>query len=402
LLVQALLAGGAASAADIQTQPIIDVRAEQNDNFRMAPGGDPDADVYGVIADAQLLMDIATPRGTATLRPRIRYQNYPDRDDLEKFEGFLDLSAGYRWERSSLELIGHLSHEDLYNNETAGGDFDPTDPDGGGGSDTGDIDTSQVRDEFEIRPTWEHRLTERTSLGLGADYSIVRYDADPGVETKKDYDYIQGDAYLKWAIDPRSDVSAGAYVSHYEAVSEDDETIDAVGIQVGYDYRWSEQIGFQGRLFYEENDIEETIPFEFSETTSNFGGYVSAYYRQQVSRWQMSVGRSFNPTGDGGKSEIDQFRLVYERDLSPRLSFKGAGRYETRNGLGSTSNTVDRDFARLDLSLRWLASRNWYIGGGYAYMWQDRATAADSGDNNKFYINFGYQGLRQDTAAGRL
>ena len=25
-------------------------RAEQNDNFRMAPGGDPDADVYGVIA----------------------------------------------------------------------------------------------------------------------------------------------------------------------------------------------------------------------------------------------------------------------------------------------------------------------------------------------------------------
>ena len=41
VLAQALLAAGAASAADIQTQPIIDVRAEQNDNFRMTPGGSP-------------------------------------------------------------------------------------------------------------------------------------------------------------------------------------------------------------------------------------------------------------------------------------------------------------------------------------------------------------------------
>ena len=116
----------------------------------------------------------------------------------------------------------------------------------------------------------------------------------------------------------------------------------------------------------------------------------------------MSLGRSFNPTGDGGKSEIDQFRIVYERDLSQRLTFKGAGRYETRNGLGTTSDTVDRDFARLDLSLRWMATRNWYIGGGYAYMWQDRATAVESGDNNKFFINFGYQGLRRDAGPDRL
>lgn len=395
-VAHAVLAAGIASAADVKTQPMLDVRVEQNDNFGLVPGGSPDSDVYGYVAEGQLLMSIATPRGNTTLRPRIRYQEYPDREDLEQFEGFVDMNSRYLWERSSLEVIGHLSHEDLYNNETAGGNFDPTDPNGGGGSDSGNIDFGQTRDEIELQPTFEHRLSERTRIGIGAELSAVRYDADVGVETKKDYDFGLGNAYLKWALDPVSDVSAGAYASRYDA-SDDSETIDAVGAQVGYEYRWSEQVGLQGTLFYEQNDITEYFPVAFNESTSNFGGYITAYRRLEVSQWQVSLGRSFLPTGDGGKSTVDQFRLQYQRDLSPRLSFRGAGRYETRNGLGTQGGGVDRDFARVDLSLKWMATRNWFIGGGYAYMWEDRATATQDGVNNKIYANFGYQGLGADT-----
>jgi hypothetical protein len=399
IAAQLFLQAGVASAADVHTTPQIELRAEHNDNFGLAPVSGPDSDVYGYVADALWIVDMATPRGSTMLRPRLRYQDFPDRDDLEKIEGFLDLRSTYRSERSTFDVIGHLSHQDLYNNETAGGDFDPTDP-GGGGSDSGDIIVGETRDEFQLKPTFDHLITERTRFGLGLEYSAARYDADEGDTTKTDYDFGRADVFLAWALNPISEVSAGAYASRYEA-KDDSEEIDAVGVELGYLHQWSEQVGFEAKIYFEENDITEFTPVPLEETTSNFGGYVEAYRKHEVSEWRMSIGRSFNPTGDRGKSEVDQFKLQYERQLSQRLSFRGAGRYETRNSLGGTDGGLDRDFARMDLGLRWLVTRNWYVGGGYAYMWEDQAEAPESGDNNRFFLTFGYQGLRAEATPQR-
>jgi len=395
LLAHAILFAGAASAADVHTQPLIDLRTEHNDNFGLSPTGGADSDVYGYVADVALLVDMATPRSSTTFRPRVKYQNFPDRSDLEKFEGFLDMRNEYRSERSTWDLVGHLSHQDLYNNETQGGDFDPVDPGAGGGSDSGDIVIGETRDAFSLRPNYEYRATERTSIGVGVEYATTRYQADQGEPTKTDYDFALASGYLSWRLDPTSSVRAGAYASKYEARDNTEDT-DATGILVGYDHQWSTQTGIDAVLFYEENDITEFEPVLLKETTSNFGGELTAYRKFEVTEWRLSVGRSFVPTGDRGKSELDLFRLQYERQLSQRLTFRGVGRYESRNSLGGTEGGVDRDFARVDFSLKWLMSRNWYVGGGYTYMWQDRAAAIDTADNNRFFINFGYQGLQYD------
>jgi hypothetical protein len=387
-----VLLAGVASAADVRTQPQIDLRLEQNDNFGLVPGGSPESDIYGYIADAVWLIDMATPRSDTLLRPRIKFQDFPDRDQMQRFEGFLDMNSQYRWERGKFEIIGHVSHEDLYNNETVGGDFDPTDPNAGGGSDAGNLVVGETRNEIEARPSFEFRVSERTNLGFGVAYQATRYDADQGATSKTDFDYSQANTYLSWALSPTSDFSTGIYASRYEATDNSEKT-DARGVDIGFVHRWSEQVGLETALFYEENDITEFDPVLFKETTSDFGGDVTAYFRGQVSEWRFSVGRAFVPTGDGGKSTIDQLRLQYERQLSQRLTFRGVGRYETRNSLGGTAGGVDRDFARTDLSLKWLITQNWYLGGGYTYMWEDRASATQTGDNNRFFINFGYQGL---------
>ena len=395
LLAHAILFAGAASAADVHTQPLIDLRTEHNDNFGLSPTGGADSDVYGYVADVALLVDMATPRSSTTFRPRVKYQNFPDRSDLEKFEGFLDMRNQYRSERGTWDLVGHLSHQDLYNNETQGGDFDPVDPGAGGGSDSGDIVIGEIREAFSLRPNYEYQATERTSVGVGVEYATTRYDADQGTPTHTDYDYALASGYLSWRVNPTSDVRAGVYASKYEARDNSEDT-DAKGILLGYGHKWSEQVGLDATVYYEENDITEFEPVPLKETTSNFGGQLTAYRKFEVTEWRFSIGRSFVPTGDRGKSELDLFRLQYERQLSERLTFRGVGRYESRNSLGGTEGGVDRDFARADFSLRWLISRNWYVGGGYTYMWQDRAAAIDSADNNRFFINFGYQGLQYE------
>jgi hypothetical protein len=42
------------------------------------------------------------------------------------------------------------------------------------------------------------------------------------------------------------------------------------------------------------------------------------------------------------------------------------------------------------------------VGGGYSYIWEDREQADSDADNNRFFINFGYQGLSQRALGERL
>jgi len=389
----------AAFAADVRTEPRVDLRAEYNDNLDLDPVTTSDSEVAGYIAEADLLVGIATPRGETSLRPRVRFQDYPDREDFERFEGFLDMLSRYEWQRSNFNFAGNFAHQDLYNFDTPGGGFDPLDP--GGGDPGGGADTiGQTRTSLGLAPTFEHQVTERARLGVGVDYLVTQYDADEGQSNRTDYDYGVLDGYLAWALNPSSDFTVGAYVSRYEA-DDDIETTDAVGGRLGYTYRWSETDGLEATINYERNETESLVPVLFEETTSDFGGRLTAFRKLEVSEWRLSVGRAFVPTGDSGKSVVDQFRIQYDRLLSERLSLRGAARYDKRSGLSSLDEGSDRDYARVDVTMKWLITEKWYVGGGYSYIWEDREQAAGDAYNNRLFINFGYQGLAQQSLGDR-
>lgn len=393
VLAATLLYGGIALTADVKTEPRFDLRIEQNDNFDLDPEGGANSNVLGYIAEMELGVRIATPRGETSLLPRIRVQEYPDRSDFERFEGFLDMASRYEWERSNFEFEGHFAQQDLYNADTPGGGFDPNDP-GGGNPDSGALAIGQTRTRLDLRPTFEHRINERTGIGFVVDYLATRYDANGGESTRTDYDYGVARGYLSWALSPQSDISAGAYTTSYET-TDGNETTDAVGGELGYTHRWSATDGIEAVLYYESNDTKVALPSPFKETSSDFGGALTAYRKLEVSEWRLTVGRVFIPTGDNGKATSDQFRIQYDRLLSQRLSFSGAARYDSRSSLSVIHSGSDRDYARLDLSLKWLMTRSWYIGGGYSYIWEDREQATSDAANNKLFINFGYQGHSQ-------
>jgi hypothetical protein len=388
-----------AVAADVYTEPRLDLRVEQNDNLNLDPVTDSDSDVLGYIAEADFLTSFRTPKGSTSLRPRVRFQDYPDRDDFERFEGFLDMLSEYEGQRSAFVFNGNFAHQDLYNFDTQGGGFDPLDPDGapGGGPST----IGQTRTSLQLRPTYEYEVTQRSRLGASLDYLATRYDAEDGPSTRTDYDYGVAEGFYTWAASPSSDFTVGAYVSRYEAEDEI-ETTDAIGGRVGYAYRWSATDGIEATVNYERNETEILAPVPQEETTSDVGGTITAFRKLEISEWRLSVGRWFVPTGDNGKSTVDRFRVQYDRQLSQRLTFRGAARYDARTSLSELNEGNDRDYARLDLSMKWLITQKWYVGGGYSYIWEDREQADSDADNNRFFINFGYQGLSQRALGERL
>ena len=119
---------GQADAAQTFVQPQAEARAETNSNLSLDPDGSPDGDTQGYIADLQALMGIVTPRSETSIRPRLRFQEYPERDERNRVEGFLDLVSRFQQERSSLGIVAKYSQQDSYNFDTRSGVFDPLDP----------------------------------------------------------------------------------------------------------------------------------------------------------------------------------------------------------------------------------------------------------------------------------
>ncbi len=392
-----VLVAGPALAAQTYVVPRIELRVEHNDNFGLAVVDNPDSSVLGIILDAEALIGMSTPRSQTTLRPRVRLQEYPDLDDLELMdnftpvEAFLDLRSTYRWQRADLEWYGRFQRQDSYNVENPGGAFDPLDPGAGDPANGAGARVGETRTQFQLRPTFRYRATERTQLGISADYSAVDHDSG-GEQQRLDYDHWTIDGFVTWKLSPLSDLTAGAYMSKYETEGGISET-ETVGGRLGFAHRWSESTGVQAEIFHESSDVTDFVPVRVDATNSGWGATVSGWHQREVSVFRFSAGRRFVPSDDARRAEIDQFRLQYDRDLSQRLRFKGALRYETRNSPLPTARSDDRDFARADLSLEWRMTETWYLGGGYSYIWNDREQATGSASNNKLFIAVGYRGL---------
>jgi hypothetical protein len=113
-----------------------------------------------------------------------------------------------------------------------------------------------------------------------------------------------------------------------------------------------------------------------------------------LSKWRFSSG-SATPERQWPGVPDRSARFQYDRDLTQRLTFRSAARYESQKQLQAGSGGDTEDTARLDLSLRWMLSRKWFVQGGYSYIWQQEA-GRDDAYNNRFFLSGGYRGLARE------
>jgi hypothetical protein len=389
--IGACAAAGQADAAQTFFQPQVEARAETNSNLSLDPDGSPEGDTQGYIAVVQALIGIATPQSETSIRPKIRLQEYPDRDERNRTEGFLDLISRYQLERSRLGIVAGYSRQDSYNFDTRSGEFDPLDPSSGANQGSGRVQEDETRSEFEVRPDVAFDISERTTAAFDAQYRSVSYDVDSGVPSQIDYDYVAAGANVKWKLDERSTFALGAFANTFDPKSGPGES-DGYGVGAGYEYRWSEAIGIEMTAFYETNDPKYDGPGMQADSSSGLGGAVAAFYEGEISEWRFSASHRFAPSANGRAQEMDQLRIQYDRRLSERLSVRGVARYESESAINDFVGSESVDTARADISLRWLFTPTWDMQGGYSYIGRDEEIDGDA-SNNRFFISIGYKAL---------
>jgi hypothetical protein len=376
-----------AAIAEVTVQPAIELRAEASSN----PGLNPDSsgtDTEGGVADLALWINAATPRSLTTIRPRIQVREFSNRD-VEPINAMLDFRTSFRSLRGQFDLNAGYERRDTEVAELPDAEFDDIDPDDPTTPETGRVLVGETRERADIRPRYAYQVSERTTIGSELLYQVVRYSSE--APDRVDYDYARADAFVSWAISERSDIQLGGYVSKYEATNQFNET-DAFGGVIGLVHRWSETSGISAEMSVEENEVlfDPLVP---ALKTSGWAGKVTSYWQGEISEWRLTAGRNFTPSGRGGKTSSDQLRIQYNRDLSPRWQFTGAARLIRDESIITFGQLQDRDYARLQLSLKWKMTPTWFIRGGYTHTYQDRVTDPRSADDDKVFVSVGYLGL---------
>lgn len=378
-----------ALAADTYFTPTVSLQAENHSNRSLTPDNQPSKDLTGYTATLEAMVGARTPRSKTELKPRLRFQKYPDAKDLDQTEGSLDLRSTFSTQRTKAELVAKFSHTDEYNAEFVDDDdFDPDGPDVVG---NGRILFSETRTRIEARPSIEFQLTERTGVGAELLFQDVSYDAD-GPTTQRDYRNYEGSVFLTRNLSQRTELEAGVVASRYETDNDANKT-DSYGFSTTLRQRWSETFTADLSLRVEDSDIERGNPVSFKQSATDWSLFGGLAWRGQITRVRLSAGRSLNPSGDGDRVVRDEVRLAVDRDLSQRLVLKAVLRAAQQKAQGGGVATSDRDYARGELSLEWKAARTWFVRGGASYTWQDRKIEPDSAKNRSVFLVIGYRGL---------
>lgn len=384
------LAALPASAAQVYVQPIISVQAQTSSNLRLDPD-ESSQQTEGYFAEVATVIGVATPRSDTTIKPRVRYRNYPDESELNRFEGFLDLNSYYTGQRSRFQVFGRFEHRDEVHAERTAAEFDELAPDPLTGPETGRVQVGATRDVLLLIPTYKYSLTQRTEVGVTATVQSVDYSPDDAF-SHVDFEYYEGKTFVGWALSQRSRFSVGALASTFEAKNIDAQ-FDSYGATAGFEWDWSAAWQSGLSMVYQSSDIERTEPFVYEDTTEAWGANFETAYEGRVTQMRVNLGRIIMPSGTGGLLESDNVRLQYDHEFTQRWKLTAAGRYLHQRALERNRAGNDRDYIRTELALRWMMTRTWFIEGGYQYTWQEYESDARSVDDNTFSISFGYRGL---------
>jgi hypothetical protein len=386
-----------AIGAEQYFRPSVTATVEDHSNIDLSATAQSQ-NIVGYKADLQGTWGIRTPRSSTELMPRLVVQKFQQRDRLSRTQEYLDLKTKFKTQLSSVELFGRFNRLDTYQSELVSAGFNDFDPGAIPGGQSGRVLVGNTRTLAQLRPRFSHTLSQRTDVGVYADYQHVDFSSQ-SINNQVDYDYGIVNGFVARRFGPKTRLTTGVFASKYETKDNTNRT-SAVGVSVDWSRDWSKQLQGTLSIGAERSKVRKldvaipAAPVATEETATNWSATYSAAYRGEVSRIRFTVGRDLTPSSRGDKSATDQIRIGYDRTLTPRLDFTGAVRLlKERSIKGVSSNPNDRNYGTADLGLKWALTRTWFLHGEYRYFRQKYADTGSSAHDNVFVVSMQYLGL---------
>jgi hypothetical protein len=383
VLGAALALSTAATAADWEFNPTLELGYLFDDNYRLTPPG-TEIEVKGPLADAQLEMRARNPAGEFSFTPRIRANYFPDEPDVDTVDYFANLYWLRQGQRLKTELRADAAQQDVVNSEqpdaTVPGDSGLGDPDIG---DSGRVIVKNRRARASLLPSFEYELSERRALEFGGNFTDVNYDEDlPGFQV----DYRNFDVYagLVSRLTPTHSLTARVRGARYDIATQGDST------SYGAELQWDTRSVTDTRYFLRAGAQN----VKFQDDTKETAWLAGAGLSLERGRNQLfaDLTRSVGPSSAGIVITRDQLRVRWTRDLTPRLSFLTGLRGTHDEDVTRDSSYQPRSYATGEIGLLWRWQEDWSLRAAYDYTWQDFDDAVlEASDSSGALISVLYQ-----------
>lgn len=386
------LASVPAFAADVSFRPEGEAGVEYNSNRDLRFDNAKASEGYSL--DVGGTLKIATPLSTTTIRPVIGYVDYPDADE-NSLQSVLDLQSVRRGERTTTSLFGRFDRRDTYNSELASSEFNPINPNLPTTPETGRISANGKRTLITAVPTFRYAVNERAGWNLSGTVQSVDYSGDGAGTRYVPYTYYSASTSVDWQLSPLSNLAVGVFGTRSDN-KDDDGKADGKGVNAVWTQRPNERYTGRFELNVSRDDVTTIRPVTSRDQSTNIGANYTGSFRGQISRVDLSIGRTITPSGAGGTFRADQVQVEYRRDLSPRTEFMLATRYIKYATLASGSTAGDYDYLNARMGLKRMVTRTWYLSGSLEYLREKfKGTDGGTANNGRAFVSIGYEGLQR-------
>lgn len=400
-VVPLALASAGAFAQQTYVVPRVEATAEWNSNRELVDLRSQEDGSTGYKLNADVLFGRRTQTTTFEARPRVQFQEFPDRDGIDPVDYALDARAERVGVKGTVGLLGRYARQDVFNAEYGSAGFDELQPNDPGVDAGGIVFVGGTRETIRAEPSFRWNWSPLTAIGGSAYYERVDYSSDVAFN-RVGYDAQYAELVVIRALGPRTEFHVGPYYAHSETDTGSNET-DSVGARLSWKYEATERTRFSVSGVVERNDITDYLPGGPVDTeTTEWGLEVAGYYRQRVGGIRYSIGRFLRPSTLGSRRTADQVRVQYVRPLTPLLTLDFALRAtrDQRIGGGEIAVIEKRNRALAELTLTRQLTPTFYVTGGARYAWQDFAGTSNA-TNYGAFLGFGWRGLDRREARTR-
>jgi hypothetical protein len=366
-----------------QFEPQLRVGGEYDDNAALDPRTDEEIELSGLLLEARADFNYTSPIAKFFVQPRVLSRNYDDDSVPDSEDFFLRSNFSRDGERSTVGFRVNFDNQSIRTGERLDSDLEIEDPDEIINNDTGRVLRFGERTLWRVSPYWRYELSDRSSIGLDADYIDGRYD-DEIAEILDDYSDVSLDLKYRRSI---SDVTTWGVFLRGRSYDPKDESdpIDGNGVYAEIEHALSEKTRVAMTIGLADTDSPGIA------TDTEVVGDVRLTRNLETIRFFAQYRRSFEG-GGAGVYVRDSFNLNFRRRLNERIAAGLGVRAYQSNRISGPFAGDDSNYVQLQSSFVWYLSRSLVIEADYRYTVIDRGDDfAGRANSNRVNLWFVYQ-----------
>ena len=383
ILFAALLAAGTASAENWEIAPRVEAGYRYSDNWHLGPPG-TEVEVSGGETDAQVAFRTLDPRTQIEITPRILATYFPDAQDDDSVDGYLDGRFEDVTPRRRMGVTGSFAHETVTRSELPeGGDVGGGDLGNPATGDSGRFIEHNKRDYLSVSPFISYDVTQRQRLDFNAYY--LQADFEKQLENaQQDFSEEGVEAGWGYRFSERSSLSVHALASRYETTFD----TDAYGAYLQWDTNFTENSRAYVRV-----GAQQTEPENGASDTNAIGGIGGSWNNQRNTLF-LDLTRTVEPVSAGTVVERYQLRMRIHHDVSPRIALMLGARASHDDSIDPASTFATRKYVAAEGGFEWRVLRDFAVTATYSYRWQEYADELSDRSANGFLVGFVYEPRR--------